>query len=479
MGDLAKSAMDSALPMFMQDAIFKETAKAPYSYMSIPESAPKHLAYIDKAFQTHDPKIQPKASSLDDHIYVLMAWDKLGLFRYGLFEDLRSTYDKDLEKSYGVHLVRTGAKDADYHSDWSLLPSPKPYFLFPGQGVYSEQVQYQKVHGLVEQALACGMIKIREDVPYTEATVNILYTGNAVVASPTLLAKAAEIQKAVNPATGDAYSAGEITEKLRSLLAGGRIITLKETEVKPANIASVLGLEHQPVDPFDENTQANIDQLKIARENHRKLCIAMTEVLIYTRPDLVRALEIQLPAYQEIYRQIHAGDKSKKIWENRNAYAETAANLFLFLNDAIFQGGREYKYKEKGNKFDIINPGILADDLTKVDSAMIKASCFLADAPEDNPAKADLARLLKAAMREYDDAVEDESITREDMEDLMTAADDTIAELTEDRTEIERALHNNPGRKDELEPQIAMTSEMIRVLEGWKRSFRKIMKRLD
>ena len=65
MDDLANSALDSALPMFMQDAVFKSMAKAPYSYMFIPQNATEHLKYIGEAFKTHDPAVEPKASSLD------------------------------------------------------------------------------------------------------------------------------------------------------------------------------------------------------------------------------------------------------------------------------------------------------------------------------------------------------------------------------------------------------------------------------
>ena len=157
MSDLAKSALDSALPMFMQDPTFAKEEKAPYSYMSIPEDAKQHLAYIATAFSTNDPKVQPKASAQKDHIYTLMTWDKLPLYRYALLEDLRTTYDQYLEneKGYGMHLVRNGDPDGDYMSDWSQLPSPKPYFLFSDSSVHSEMEQYKKVKTLVRKAIDC------------------------------------------------------------------------------------------------------------------------------------------------------------------------------------------------------------------------------------------------------------------------------------------------------------------------------------
>ena len=144
------------------------------------QNAKEHLKYISEAFKTHDPAVEPKASSLEDHIYVLNAWDKLPLFRYGLFEDLRSQYDQDLKLkgSEGVHLVRNNEQGTDFQSDWSLLPSPKPYFLFARNSVHSEEVQYEKVRGLTERAIACGMIRMNDTVPYVSSEIRLLYGEN-------------------------------------------------------------------------------------------------------------------------------------------------------------------------------------------------------------------------------------------------------------------------------------------------------------
>ena len=324
------------------------------------------------------------------------------------------------------------------------------------------------------------MIVVKEDVPYTEAEVNILYSaGGAVTAAPTLQKQAEDIANEKNPATGDVYSESEIRAKLEELLASGRKETLVEKEVKPENIASVLGLEHEPNNPFDADVMANITMLEAAKKNYRKLCIAMTEAMVYTRPDLVRALQIQLPAYEEIHEKIKGGEDTARIWENRQSFAETAANMFLFLNDVIFQGGKEYKYKDKGNKYDIITPEIMAEDIKLMDSAILRVTCFLADAPEENAAKADLKKFLEAAMREYDEGVENETLTSDELQDLITAANDCVEELTDDRNAAEREYKMNPGKKDTLVPVVALADEMIRVLQGWNRNFRKISKRLD
>ena len=482
MDNLAKSALDSALPMFMQDAVFKSAAKAPYSYMSIPQNAVEHLKYISEAFKTHDPAVEPKASSLEDHIYVLNAWDKLPLFRYGLFEDLRTAYDNDLKQqgSEGVHLVRNNDQGTDFQSDWSLLPSPKPYFLFTRNSVHSEEAQYEKVHGLVERGIACGMIKINDTEPFVSSEVSVLYTDNGVapLASETMRQMRDKIKSEKNPATGDAYSATEISKRLSAFLDSGRKIKLEENEIKPANVANVLGLEHEPCDPFDPSVKADVLKYEKAQANHKRLCVTMTEALIYGRPDLVRALELQLPAYEEIYEFIEKTGSASNVWENRKAYAETAAEIFLYLNNSIFLSTDGYRYKEKGNKYSIISPALLADVLKRMESDLLKAMCFLADAPEDNAAKADLTRMLKAAKREFTDAVDDGQLTEDEINDLMQAGKDLIEELKETQNSLRHEAHTNPSREDELNPQIELAAEIQRILENRNRTFRNIAKGL-
>ena len=483
MDDLAKSALDSALPMFMQDAVFKAADKAPYSYMSIPQNAKEHLKYISEAFKTHDPAVEPKASSLEDHIYVLNAWDKLPLFRYGLFEDLRTQYDQDLKLkgSEGVHLVRNNEQGTDFQSDWSLLPSPKPYFLFARNSVHSEEAQYAVVHSLVERGIACGMIKVNDTQPFVSSVVNVQYAENGVapLASETMLQMRDQIRNAKNPATGEAYSASEIAGRLSAFLDQGKKILLEENESKPANVANVLGLEHEPCDPFDPSVRADVLKLEKAQANHKRLCVTMTEALIYCRPDLVRALELQLPAYEEITGYIRATGAASGIWETRKNFAETAAEIFLYLSKSIFLSTDGYRYREKANKFNIISPALMAEDLKSMDSDLLKAVCFLADAPADNAAKADLTRMLAAAKRDFTDAVDDGQMTKDEVNDLMQEATDKIEELKELLIALQREARSNPSREDQIVPQIDLAEEVQRILENRKRTLRNIAKGLD
>ena len=482
MDNLASSALDSALPMFMQDAMFKASDKAPYSYMSIPQNAVEHLKYISEAFKTHDPAVEPKASSLEDHIYVLNAWDKLPLFRYGLFEDLRTAYDHDLnlKGSEGVHLVRNADQGKDYQSDWSLLPSPKPYFLFSRSSVHSEEAQYEKVHNLVERGIKCGMIKINDSQPFVSSEVNVLYADNGIapLASETMLQMRDQIMNEKNPATGEPYSTTETARRLSSFLNDRRKVLLEENEIKPANVANVLGLEHEPCDPFDASVKADILKLEKATANHKRLCVTMTEALIYCRPDLVRALELQLPAYEEIAGYISRIGSASTVWESRKGYAETAAEMFLYLNSVLFLSTDGYRYKDKGNKYNIISPALLAEDVKEMESDLLKAVCFLADAPEDNAAKADLARMLGAAKREFTDAVDDGQMTEDEVNDLMQAAKDLIDELKETQNSLAHEARSNPSREDQLKAQIEIAAELQRILENRNRTLRNIAKGL-
>ena len=483
MDNLANSALDSALPMFMQDAVFKAADKAPYSYMSIPQNATEHLKYIAEAFKTHDPAVEPKASSLEDHIYVLNAWDKLPLFRYGLFEELRSAYDHDLklQGSEGVHLVLNTEQGTDFHSDWSLLPSPKPYFLFTNNSVHTEMAQYEKVHDLVNRGIACGMITVDDTQPFVKGSVKVLYADNGIapLASESMRQRREEIAKEKNPATGDVYSTREIASRLGAFLNSGKQTVLEENEIKPANVANVLGLEHEPCDPFDPSVRGDVLKLEKAKNNHKRLCVTMIEALIYGRPDLVRALELQLPAYEEIASYIESIGGAMDIWQKRQAFAERAAETFLYLNDVLFLGADGYRYKEKGNKYAVVTKELLAEDLKEVGNELLKAICFLADAPEDNAAKADLNRLMTTAKREFEDALDEGQLTADEMNEKIDAAKDLTEELKELQISLQHEIRVNPSKADQIQPQIEMAEVVQRILENRTRNFKKIVKGLD
>ena len=479
MDQLATNVLDSALPMFMQDAAFRSHQVAPYSYMSIPGDAKEHLNYIKVAFANHDPAVVPKASAQKDHLYALMAWDKLPLFRYGLFEDLRKTYDEDLSKdgSVGVHLVYNGDPNADYRGDWSLLPSPKPYFLFQKNSVYSEEKQYNKVHQLVERGIRCGMIQVDDENPHVKAAIRVLYTadGTAQMTSDTILEEEDRIKNEINPATGDHYTESAISAKLQNYLKSGREFTLEEKQIKPAEIATVLGLQNEPCDPFNADTKADIKALAKAKENHKRLCVTMTEAMVYSRPDLVRALDLQLDAVEKIRNDMPDGSQ----WEKRAEYAEKAADIFLFLNSNIFMGGNGYKYKSDGESIDIITPSLMAEDLKDVKSNLLKAICFLADAAPDQAVKEDLTEMLEAAEQEYNSAIDDGEMTKEKMEAYLKAANKWLTAVEKTMKDLKNEKRTSPKLKDVLTHQEEVAAGMKKALEDRIRIFEEIAESLD
>jgi len=482
MDDLANSALNSALPMFLQDAAFTSDGKAPYSYMSIPQDAKEHVNYLKVSLATHDPGVLPKPSYLKDHIYALTAWDKLPLYRYGRFEELREQYGKDLETqySYGTHLVRNGDANADFKSDWTLLPSPKPYFLFSGNGIFSEQKQFEKVRDLVKRGMDCGMIEVRKDEPQVKAFVHLLYaSGQALMTNEYLEQKTEEIKNTKNPATGMAYSNTEIGKNILDFLHTSRTITLEENEVSPSRLAGVLGLSNEPCDPFDQGIQADLIQLQKAKENFSKLCVVMTEALVYERPDIVWALEKQLPAYEKIYREAEAVIGALQIWEERQEYAESAAEILFYLDDIISLGTSGLKYKTKGQKYDIITQTLLRDDLKDCEATLVQTAAYLSDIPMDNAAKADLTKMMTTKKRELEDSIDDETITLEEINEVIEAASSVRDSLVEEIESLEHENHINPARKDQLEPQIAMGEKMKKFLDQRIKIYKKIAKGLN
>ncbi len=483
MNRLATEVLNSAVPMFMQSEIFQNEDKAPYSYMSIPYNAKKHMEYISEAFKTHDPAVEPKESSLTDHIYCLNTWDKLPLYRYGKMEELRTTYDADLNKegaSKGMHLVCNGDPNASFQSDWSKLPSPKPYFLFPGDGTLSERAQYDHVKELVKRGMDCGMVEVTTEEPTVLVKVHLQYAPgtSAFKTSDTMRQDRAAIAAEKNPATGAPYTKAEIGAKLAAYLNSGKTVRLEEKDVRPSQLSNVLGLANEPCDPFDVAVQADVTALTKAKENHAKLCVAMAEAIIYRRPDIVYALELQIPAAEEIHQETQETAKSADAWKKRKNFAPEAAELFIFLNDVISLGGSGYRYKYKGEKYDVVNDDLLADDVKDASSDYVKSIAFLAEVPENNSIKATLMRMLKEAKAEFDQAVDAETVTAEELQDLIDAANDLKTEADEEAETLEHEMFSNPSEADALKCQMELMQAFSKALDKNARNFKKILKGL-
>ena len=94
-----------------------------------------------------------------------------------------------------------------------------------------------------------------------------------------------------------------------------------------------------------------------------------------------------------------------------------------------------YRYKCKGETYDIVSPALQAKDLKGVSSKYVVAIGFLANAPDTNATKANLMRLVNDAMQAFDDSVNDATITAGEVQELAEAAT-TLADRTQEEAEL-------------------------------------------
>ena len=475
---LAGTMKNAALPMFKMDAVYKHEKAAPYIYMSVPKNAKKCIAHLKEAIATDSDQVQPKESSLTDHIYCLMAYDKIPLYRYASLDDMRRQYDSDLASGTapGMHLVFTGNPDATFMENWSLLPAPKPFFLFPADPTVSESEKklYEKVKNLTARGIECGMITVSDDQVSAEVDIRILLAPNHMpYTSADMLAGAKAIQEEINPATGEKYPLSVQCEKLADYLKTASVRHLTSGQVHPAGLSGVLGMGGLPCDPFDSVYASDSVKLQQAKANYRKLCVLTAEAMIYRRPDLFRAIEMQLDAYEQIYTMVHASEKAQKAWENRLNFADEAASLFIFLHDDIFLGVKGYRYKFKGEKYDIEKPGLISNDLVKIESDLLRCCAYLADRPADDPDKSELLNMSRKAEKDYESSFEDGELTREDLDELIQAAEELKSEAAEDKEKLEHALRTTPEDSDALKQQIKMLAAIEKEAGSRKNKFSK------
>ena len=177
MDTLANAVLTSATPMFSQDPTYANELKAPYSYLSVPDDSPMHIARYQETLTTRN--VSPKESSIRDHIYCVTAWDALPLYRYSQMETMERAYDGSLQKpidSMGIHLVWNGDLNGDFTKNWTKLPSPRPYYFFSQHGPAVAQSRYKATKKLVQRALKCGLLNVNTENPNPVLTFNFLHT---------------------------------------------------------------------------------------------------------------------------------------------------------------------------------------------------------------------------------------------------------------------------------------------------------------
>ena len=151
----------------------------------------------------------------------------------------------------------------------------------------------------------------------------------------------------------------------------------------------------------------------------------------------------------------------------------------MYLDDIIFLGVTGLKYKDKGQKYDIITDNLLTDDLKDCESNLIKAAAFLSDTLDDNAAKADLSRMMTAKRREFTESIDDETLTLDEMNEIIEATTNLRDELKSDQETLEHAMRVNPSQRDQLEPQATMAEMMRKFMDSKLKNFKKIAKGLE
>ena len=485
MKDLTENTINSAAPMLLQDGTYAGEDTIKYSYLSIPQDATQLLNYVSTTFNGGETRVDPKASSLTDHIYCLMAWDKLPLYRYGMMDEIHRQYyeDLDIPDYCGMHLVRTGAADADYRSDWSKLPSPNPYFLGKSAGAPAEQKEWQRVQGLAERAQKCGMMSVSEEDQACTLTVNVKYTadGKVPVAGTVLKNYLQTVRESKDESTGDALSEQAIVTKLKEYLAGFTAVTLQEAEVKPSELAALCGLSGQPVDPFDANVAADPTVLEAAKKNYKVLCHKMADVMLYRNPRLAEAMALQLDAYEEIKQVIDDYEILAVLWDRRKAYAETFSKLFIRLKDKFSIGSEgQLRYERDGERYDIINLNLLKDDLKGyADWVYLQTGAFLADAPADNPEKEDLEEMLNTELKNYKLDLDDGVLYKEDVQKLIDNANALLDDLEDEAKQMNRMVREKPALKQTFDYAIGFLKDAIECTESEIRRMTRVMNGLQ
>ena len=185
MDELAQSLLNSSVPMFSQNPSFAAEDKAAYSYLSVPDDAPK---FIRRYQNTLSQQLSLKASSIHDHMYCVTTWNCLPLYRYSMMEKLSEAYESSLndrKRAMGIHLVFDPEKD--YVNNWVQLPDPCPYYLFAMKSTPRTQKRYEEIREIVMRAIACGIVTVNDDAQQPSFTVRLKTALPSFGAGPVLI----------------------------------------------------------------------------------------------------------------------------------------------------------------------------------------------------------------------------------------------------------------------------------------------------
>ena len=470
MDRLAKSIMSSACPMFSKDPSTSGTPHAEFAYLSVPDNAPGYLNHYKSTLD----QVEPKSSSLRDHIFCLNTYDGLPLYMYSQMQDLEQAYAArlpDPAQSKGLHLVWDGERDSDVTTNWSKLPSPRPFYYFNATGSVADVQDFEAAQQLVERALACGMLTIDDSTPKPSYTLRIKYTEGGMSSpkvSELIRQEVAVIDQMRDPITNNPLTEVQKLKPLQDYQQDATVKVVTGT-ANPMCMQKYLGLVDQPCDPFKDGATANPITLETARKNHKRLSQVLVAALICDDPVTRLAMVNQLEGMEYVQKRIDDINKVVNAWEPRIQYAETAARMMIFGLITINRG--TIGYTLDGVTSALIQPQLLRDDLRNVDN-YTKCAGYLADMSTDNPVRHDLEFTLKALETEVEDLNMKMALPQE-RSDAIYAAAKRLQENAQEEYNSQKSAERSIGADLHLIGNVKSVLEAIlRVANRFERDYR-------
>ncbi len=478
---------NAATPLFADRNVLNEDA-IEFTYLSIPANSEHLKNYI--ADNSRDAHLTPKESDITDRIFCLLTWDGLSLSRYNAITECEKAYAARVnvaEVSGGLHLVRTRIADKkllNISNDWSMLPTPAPYYYFGSEPTNQQlDANFKDTCKLVDEAIACGMMEMDDSLERPNYSVRLFYTDGVSgipCATENLNSEIdAILNTSLNKATGLAYSDNE---KIADLDAFRERATIRLVQA-PCEISvmrNFCGLAQTDLlDPFNSVVAADPRSKKIATENFHKLALAFGAAMIAGDPALREKMQLQLPVFQKLAKAKDELAIRGQIWTIRGNYAETFCRLFV--NDILFTMGTGYGYKDASGQRQWLyksDSPLLAEDLRGEMCEVLQGCGYLADRPETDQARAYLEHTLRIAEDTFTDGQQDNTLTFDDYQILIDNAETLLEAVSEGqkmKMSAKTEFNANVGLLDcQLEVLGKMNTYLTKVLRGYRMAQRRL-----
>ena len=472
MDELAESLLNSSVPMFSQNPSFAAEDKAAYSYLSVPDDAPK---FIQRYQNTLSQQLSPKASSIHDHMYCVTAWDGLPLYRYSMMEKLSEAYESSLndrKQAMGIHLVFD--PDKKYANNWVQLPDPCPYYLFAMRSASRTQKRYEEIRAVVMRAIACGIITVNDDTEYPTYSIGLYYTDarkNSYKSSATIQNEANALMAELDPVTKTQLAPDQVRERLEGLLAQAVKINIAPA-CSPTILASSLGLTDSDTNPWSTDVISDPARIAQAKKNFHMLSQELATVVLDRYPLLFSGIEVQIEGVEYVRAKIAEINQKKQIWEPRIAFAPTFAKMYI--HGVVLPGLKGYQYVDlAGQKVTIIEEQLLADDL-KAAKNLLKNVAYLADLDQTHTVRQDLL-LLEQKERELEENAESERLTADDLTALIAKIGKLVSLCDKEKLENMADRHKSGVDKERLDKINQLYQAMLDMAHSLESTYQDVL----